>query len=215
MESGTAASTSTQPRSGSTALVPAPIATGSQHVCFICLLNDTETPDASWVNPCPCTLEAHEDCMLRWVAETEQSSSRPKQGLRCPACNARIRVDEPFDSVVFVRERLHRAYSRTSPLILLTLVLSGGIAGSGWYGLTAAHVFAGSDATTKWLGLQALVGRHPDVPLWRWMPFWKLNGKIWVLSLIAPALTLGRALQPLGNLVMLPSSILVKFSFFS
>ena len=192
------------------ALPPAPIATGAQHVCFICLLNDTETPDAKWVNPCPCTLEAHEDCMLRWVAETDQSASRSKGGLRCPACNSRIRVDEPFDSFVFLRDRLHRAYSRTSPLILLMLVASGGVAGSGWYGLTASHVFAGPDATGRWLGLQSLSGRRADVPVWRWLPFWKLNAKIWALSLIGPGLTICRALPPLGNLVMVPASLLVR-----
>lgn len=209
MDSEVAPSATPRLSRSSTALAPGPIATGTQHVCFICLLNDSETPDASWVNPCPCTLEAHEECMLRWVAETEQSTSRPKNGLRCPACNARIRVDEPYDPVVHLRDRLHRAYSRSSPLILLALVLSGGIAGSGWYGLTATHIFAGREATSRWLGLHTLAGRRADVPLWRWMPFWKLNAKIWVLSLVGPVLTICRALQPLGNLVMIPSSLLV------
>ncbi len=120
--------------------IPPPQRQGSlsdpnQRLCFICLQNDKETPDSSWVTPCPCTLEAHEECMLRWVAETESSAANARKKLRCPACKHPIQVIEPYDSVVKFRERFNKIYSRTSPFVLLAMVSAMSLAGSSSYGL--------------------------------------------------------------------------------
>lgn len=181
------------------------------HQCFICLLNDLETPDQPFVNPCPCTLEAHESCLLRWVAESEanRTQSGPKS-LRCPACHARIRVDEPSDAVVALRDGISRGFARVSPYVLLGLVVGGGAVGSGWYGLMSAHTFAGPVATAEWLGLQTLVNRRPSMSVWRWAPMWTFTAKIWALSLVGPALTIGRAIPAVGNLLLLPTSLTVS-----
>lgn len=87
--------------------------------CFICLQTPSETPNAAWVNACPCSLEAHEDCMLRWISEHERESSKT---LRCPACKGKIQTTEPKDSFVGLRDRLHKMYSRITPAILLGVV---------------------------------------------------------------------------------------------
>jgi hypothetical protein len=185
-----------------------PIATAGQHECFICLFNDAETPGRAWVNPCPCTLEAHEDCMLRWVAETEQSRRTSKNVLRCPACNARIGVDEPYDVVVHLRDRLHRTYSRATPAILAFMLMSGAGAASSYYGVIAARMFAGP-GVMQWLGLPQLMHANPQVPWWRWRAAWMFSFKFWTLSLIAPALAIQRALPSLGSLFLIPSSLAV------
>jgi hypothetical protein len=188
---------------------PAPIATDNQHVCFICLLNDAETPDAKWCTPCPCTLEAHEECLLRWVTEMEQNTRGKKNKLRCPACSAKITIKEPFDPAMYLQWRLYNIYSRTTPYMLLLILSGGSIAGSAWYGLSASQLFAGVDATAAWLNLHSLGGRS-DVPLWRWAGFWKLNFKIWVLSLIGPTLCICRGLPILGYMITVPTSLLVS-----
>lgn len=141
-----------------TPIVPAPIATAeTQHVCFICLQTDADEPNGPWVNPCPCSLEAHEKCMLQWVAETEtQPSTRSSSGLRCPACRARIRIDEPRDTLIAFYNRFQRVYGRISPLVLTTIVAGGTIVGSAWYGWTALHVFAGHDAAYNWLAARTV-----------------------------------------------------------
>lgn len=87
--------------------------------CFICLQTPAETPNAVWVNACPCSLEAHEDCMLRWISEHERESTKT---LRCPACKGKIQTTEPSDRFVGLRDRLHKMYSRITPAILLGIV---------------------------------------------------------------------------------------------
>jgi len=180
--------------------------------CFICLQTSAETPGATWVNACPCTLEAHEDCMLSWVAETE--ASRSTKGLRCPACNGRIRVIEPYDPFVRLRDRLHRRYSKASPWVLFSIVATSATAGSSYYGLMATTAFAGPTATTRWLGIaRAVIERSVQgvrVPWWRWHAGWEVGFKFWLLHLIAPALMLNKALPSLGTLLAIPASFVVS-----
>lgn len=182
-------------------IIPAPIATNDQHVCFICLQNDSDTPNATWVNPCPCSLEAHEECMLRWIAEMETSSNRSRSGLKCPACKAPITVDEPYDSILALRDGLYRKYSRVAPYVLLVLVSGGTIAGATWYGFGAASIFAGPDAVTRWMGPRSR-RRIPAVML-----------KFWALSTIGPGLVITRWLPWLGSIVLVPFSTLVRIAW--
>ncbi|KAK4130655.1 hypothetical protein BT67DRAFT_445465 [Trichocladium antarcticum] len=177
-------------------IVPAPYAANEQHVCFICLQNETESPNTTWVNPCPCSLEAHEHCMLRWIAEVETSSDRPKGGLKCLACGAPITVEEPYDPIVALRDHLYRRYSRLSPYLLFAVVTSGGIAGAAWYGWNAAAVFAGPPVVDKWIGFRT--GRPMSPPVLRYL----------VLSMVGPGLVLTRALSSVGTVILLPFSLL-------
>jgi hypothetical protein len=180
------------------AIIPAPIAADNQHVCFICLQNDTDTPNATWVNPCPCSLEAHEECMLDWVADMETSQGRSKNGLRCPACKAPIKIQEPYDLFIALRDGLTRRYSRLSPYILLVLVSSGGVAGASWYGWGAAAIFAGPDAVVRWFRPRPGQG-FPSIVM-----------KIWALSAIGPSLVVMRWLPSLASAVWLPFSLAVS-----
>ncbi|EPE09077.1 hypothetical protein F503_06853 [Ophiostoma piceae UAMH 11346] len=43
--------------------------------CFICLQTPDEDPTAAWVAPCPCTLTAHQDCLLQWIDGKERSGA--------------------------------------------------------------------------------------------------------------------------------------------
>lgn len=184
-------------------IVPAPIATNEQHVCFICLQNDADTPKATWVNPCPCSLEAHEDCMLQWVAEMETSSNRSRSGFKCPACKAPIVIDEPYDAFLALRDRLYRRYSRVAPLVLFVVVSGSTIAGSSSYGYGAASIFAGHDAVARWI--RPCSGRGiPTVVL-----------KAFALSTIGPGLVITRWLPWLGSLVLVPISTWVSVSYLS
>ena len=193
--SGGTAATAATTSAGHT-IIPAPIATNDQHVCYICLLNDTDTPDATWVNPCPCSLEAHEECLLRWIAEMEMSNQGSKNGFRCQACKAPFIIEEPYDPFLAIRDRVYRRYSRCSPYILMLLVSGGGVAGAACYGLSAAAFFAGPQAAMRWVGFQ---NRPVHTTLFR----------MWKLSHIGPALVIFRWLPGLGSALAVPASLWV------
>ncbi|KAK0742143.1 hypothetical protein B0T21DRAFT_360692 [Apiosordaria backusii] len=171
-------------------IVPAPYAENDQHVCFICLQNENDTPNATWVHPCPCTLEAHQDCMLQWVAEMEVSNRKSKNGLQCPACKAPIIVEEPYDAIVALRNRFNRKFSRISPGLLVLIVSECSVVGAASYGFAAVTIFAGRRAA---MSMVDKIGVIPTVI---------------TCSLIGPGLVLSRWLASLGNLVLLPVSAL-------
>ncbi|KAK0641508.1 hypothetical protein B0T16DRAFT_496201 [Cercophora newfieldiana] len=197
-------------------IVPAPIATAdTQHVCFICLQTDTDAPNGPWVNACPCSLEAHETCMLQWIAEMEstpRTSANSQSGLRCPACRARILVDEPKDAVVTFYHAFQRTYGRVSPLVLLSIVTGGSMVGSAWYGWNALSVFAGSQSAYEWLGAEAMVGWYGRRPT----PLSLVTSavKIMELSLIGPALVV-LWWVPGTEFSLIPGSMLYAASLFA
>lgn len=179
--------------------------------CFICLQTPTETPNAVWVNACPCTLEAHEDCMLHWIAEHERESTK---SLRCPACKGKIKTVEPHDRFVGLRDRLHKMYSRVTPAILLGILTGCSMAGSSYYGMLSICVFAGPAPAMGWLGLgKALADRrlHQAVPWYRWRAGWDFCFRFWLLHFIAPALMIQKALPPqLIDFLAVPASVFVS-----
>jgi hypothetical protein len=201
------------PSSSAHTIVPAPIATAdTQHVCFICLQTDADAPNGPWVHACPCSLEAHEKCMLQWIAEMETtprtSTNSRSSVLRCPACRARIRVEEPRDSVVAFYNAFQRTYGRVSPMILLTILSGGTMVGSAWYGWNALSVFAGSQAAYEWLGARVLTSRFSRMPT----PMSLVTSavRLMELSLIGPALVV-LWWVPGAEFSLLPGSVLVSF----
>lgn len=179
--------------------------------CFICLQTSAETPNSIWVNACPCTLEAHEDCMLRWIAEHEQGSTK---ALRCPACKGKIKTIEPRDGFISLRDRLHKVYSRMTPAILLGVLTGCGMAGSSYYGLWSMLFFAGPVPTENWLGVYRALAEWratPGLPWYRRKSAWDSVFKFWLLNFIAPTLLIQKALPPqLIDIMTLPASIMVS-----
>lgn len=178
--------------------------------CFICLQTPAETPHAVWVNACPCTLEAHEDCMLSWIAEHERENTK---ALRCPACKGKIKTTEPADHFVTLRDRLHKVYSRVTPAILLGIITGGSMAASSYLGMISLCVFAGPGPAMQWLGAgRALADRrlNPEIPLYRWRVGMVVIMRFWMLNFIAPALLIHKALpHQLTDFLTLPASLFV------
>ncbi|CAK7269385.1 hypothetical protein SEPCBS119000_003541 [Sporothrix epigloea] len=220
-----------------TAAAEATLATeDDERCCFICLQNASETPDLVWVTPCPCSLDAHETCMLRWIAETE-TSQRTIAGMqrrknRCPACNARIRTVEPHDRIVALGDRISRLQRRAAPPILATMLASMGIAASASYGYQALLMVAGEPLTSQWLfppiladatakttkavingvtegagqGVAEAAVRLSTYELWSY--HFAFVQKLTALSLVAPGLLLHRAVPSLANFLALPASMI-------
>lgn len=179
--------------------------------CFICLQNSSETPSSVWVNACPCSLEAHEDCMLTWIAEHERESTK---ALRCPACKGKIKTIEPHDPVIGFGDRIHKVYSRVTPAILLGILTGCSMAGSSYYGLMSLSVFTGPSPAMNWLGLaKALEERRlfRDVPWYQWRAGWQFCFRFWLLHFIAPALLIQKALPPqIIDVLTVPASVFVS-----
>jgi len=176
------------------------VGSGQQQTCWICHLDESETPNQRWANACNCSLEAHEKCLLTWITREEHDGRKKDGGFKCPQCKAIITTEEPYDLVVAVREKLHRTYSRISPFLLLGAVTSGSIAGSAWYGYQAATVFAGAGPIDNWLFDGHFTRLTPTILV-----------KLFGLSQIGPGLIITRAVPRVGYL-FLPLSILVILS---
>jgi hypothetical protein len=45
--------------------------------CWICF-GDSSDSQGQWVKPCKCSLEAHQTCLLDWIAENQKASPMKK-----------------------------------------------------------------------------------------------------------------------------------------
>ncbi|KAM0325773.1 hypothetical protein ACHAQA_007074 [Verticillium albo-atrum] len=170
----------------------APAAVGR---CFVCLTDQDESSSEEWVNPCPCSLEGHQDCMMHWIAELE----RENKPFQCPVCKADISVDEPFDPAVAIGNRLHQAFSRISPPLLGTGVAIGTWLGLATYGDVAFQIFAGPEARFHFLNDPR---QEHGARLGRYLG----------LAAVAPTLILSQSIPGLGNVIFLPMAALVSLN---
>ena len=95
--------------------------------CWICFGDETEdTPTSSeWRSPCPCSLTAHESCLLDYVADLEAPQNRKSIGppkIECPQCKARIIIARPRSLIVEGVRAVQRATARLIlPFTFVTL----------------------------------------------------------------------------------------------
>lgn len=95
--------------------------------CWICFADETEdTPTSSeWRSPCPCSLTAHESCLLDFVADLEAPQNRKSTGpprIECPQCKAKITIARPRSLVVEGVRAVQRATARfILPFTFVTL----------------------------------------------------------------------------------------------
>lgn len=97
--------------------------------CWICLLDsDDPTPQSTeWRSPCPCNLQAHQDCLLEWITDLEATGTASTNGagqskILCPQCKAPIKIAQPFDPLVLAIDQVRTVARR--------LVLPAGLAGT-------------------------------------------------------------------------------------
>ncbi|OAA54673.1 Zinc finger, RING/FYVE/PHD-type [Cordyceps fumosorosea ARSEF 2679] len=182
--------------------ITAPRAPDAPRRCFICLTDEEPSdPAGSWVDPCPCTLEAHQDCMLSWVTDCERSG-RP---LLCPVCKSAVEMEGAWDPIVALTDVVHRRFRRASPLMLFTAASMGVQFSMQMYGAVALWAFAGKDATMRFvMGPEMMIDGRRAAPL----AF--ARGRIanaLTLMNVAPALLLGYFFPGwMSDKVFLPSA---------
>lgn len=172
--------------------------------CFICLTDeDPADPPGSWVDPCPCTLEAHQDCMLSWVTDCERSN-RP---LKCPVCKSAIEMEGVWDPVVLMSDLVAKRFTKTSPLMLFTALSMGVQFSMQMYGAMALWTFSGKDAMMRFvMGPEMMIdGRRPAG-----LAFARERiSNALVLMNVAPALLVGHLFPGWSNKIFLPTASFV------
>jgi RING-variant domain len=115
--------------------------------CWICFSDATEdSPNASrWRNPCPCSLTAHEACLLDWVANIEASNSGRKKKIECPQCKSEIIIVRPRSLMVDFVTSLEYGVSRLVLPTILTIGSSTVVYMSLSYGVLAVRTVLGHD----------------------------------------------------------------------
>jgi hypothetical protein len=118
--------------------------------CWICLQDEDEegSDNSAWRSPCPCNLQAHEECMLEWIADLEAPRSRrnrPPNKILCPQCKAEIQIERPRDIIVSTVDLL-RATGRALILPAGFSALFGCLySGSLVYGFNSLYLVFGRD----------------------------------------------------------------------
>ena len=141
--------------------------TSEPRKCWICLqTEDEDTPTSSkWRSPCPCALQAHDDCLLDWVAEVQ----RPKPGetasqkVECPQCKSPISIWRPRS---YVGDFVYHLVRISDRLVLPTtaLTLAGGMLyGCYLHGLSTVYIVFGTRDADHLLGVSDGHGMHSNL----------------------------------------------------
>ncbi|KAM3075996.1 hypothetical protein ACMFMF_005341 [Clarireedia jacksonii] len=160
--------------------------------CWICQMDDTEDgPQASpWRSPCPCSLRAHEECLMDWITVTGDKEMAPK--IVCPVCKYQLKIDQPKDYLVLAIDKLRRLTEDAMLPLAVTGLTGCFYTGFLVYGINTLTIVFGADearsimfpAASKLTKLVLLFFPNlTEVPSW-----WTLAG----LPLIAPTLVLSR-----------------------
>lgn len=125
--------------------------------CWICQQDSTEDPpDTEWRNPCPCSLTAHEQCLLEWI--TSEEAPRPGElastrHIVCPQCHTEIQIERPRDYLVLTVEGIQRV----AKVLILPTALSSVFAcfysGFLMYGINTLQMVFGRDEAYQIIAL--------------------------------------------------------------
>ncbi|PQE06559.1 RING finger domain protein [Rutstroemia sp. NJR-2017a WRK4] len=113
--------------------------------CWICQMDDTEDgPQASpWRSPCPCSLRAHEECLMDWITVTGDKEMAPK--IVCPVCKYQLKIDQPKDYIVLAIDKLRRLTEEAMLPLAVTGLAGCFYTGFLVYGINTLTLVFGAD----------------------------------------------------------------------
>lgn len=113
--------------------------------CWICQMDDTDDgPETSpWRSPCPCSLRAHDSCLMEWIAVSADKEMAPQ--IVCPVCKYQLQIDQPKDYLVMTVDKLHRMAKTFVLPTAAGAVLSCVYSGSLLFGVNSLALVFGPD----------------------------------------------------------------------
>jgi hypothetical protein len=108
-------------------------------------MDDTEDgPQASpWRSPCPCSLRAHEECLMDWITVTGDKEMAPK--IVCPVCKYQLKIDQPKDYIVLAIDKLRRLTEEAMLPLAITGLTGCFYTGFLVYGINTLTLVFGAD----------------------------------------------------------------------
>ncbi|KAB8289649.1 hypothetical protein EYC80_010563 [Monilinia laxa] len=118
---------------------------GEIKTCWICQMDDTDDgPQTSpWRSPCPCSLRAHDSCLMEWIAVSADKELVPK--IVCPVCKYQLQIDQPKDFLVMTVDKLHRMAKSMVLPTAAGAVFSCVYSGSLLFGVNSLALVFGAD----------------------------------------------------------------------
>lgn len=140
--------------------------------CWICQQDSTEdTPGTEWRTPCPCSLTAHDSCLLEWIIAEEAPRPGELAATRrivCPQCHAEIKIERPRDYLVLATESVQRAARSLVIPAALSSLFACFYSGFLMYGINTLQMIFGHDEAYRIIAhagasrLQVLHRIQPD-----------------------------------------------------
>lgn len=139
-----------------------------------------------------------------WVDDCERSSRLVK----CPICEAVIKMEEPWDPFVKLSDMIAKLFSRTHPLILSAALLMGSQFTMQMYGAIALWTFSGADTMMHFvMGPQMVIDGGGMASLA--VRSQRITNAL-ILASVAPALLVGRVSSSWSNKIFLPTASFVS-----
>lgn len=123
--------------------------------CWICLMDATEDDQTNppiWRTPCKCSLTAHDQCLLDWVAGLEDPKTIKRQGtpqILCPQCKSEIRITRPRSYIVDAYRAVDRTLAR-AVLPAVGLSFTGSVYAGLWvHGFMSVYMVFGEEEARR------------------------------------------------------------------
>ena len=146
---------------------------GDVRRCWVCMGDETDDPENNiWRSPCPCSLTAHESCLLEWIADKEApppGQIAHNHEIKCPQCQTPLKIQRPRDVLVAVVDGV----TRVARALILPTALCG-VAGcfySGFlsYGANTMALVFGSEAADAMLAPYTFDSIHNSHVVKQWL----------------------------------------------
>jgi hypothetical protein len=165
--------------------------------CWICLQDEGEDDSDSteWRSPCKCKLQAHEECLLEWIAdlETPKRDDPDPVEIRCPQCRSKIQVARPRDYIVLAVDTVRDIVELLRVPAQISAAVGLLVSSSLVYGLNAVHLVFGTEDTRRLL-MVGSIGQASSGVLRRY-------GSGWLLGKLFGAMIYSDPLLPSNSLV--------------
>ncbi|KAI8097572.1 uncharacterized protein BX664DRAFT_326713 [Halteromyces radiatus] len=168
--------------------------------CWICFGEDKDS-DGKWVKPCPCSLVAHEQCLLDWIAENQKGRS-PMKKVLCPQCSMPYYLFEHRSISLACLESIQSVARAAAPYLMVFGLGCSILVAASTYGAYTVLTLFGRKEGERLLG---------PTNSWTWRTFLALPTI--PFALIASRSRLADGILPVAALVLLRASAPVVVSW--